>query len=253
MPCPGWPRSGRLPQPGCRTGRPAGAPAAAAPAGGPPGKTRRRSGSPEADPADPAARAGAQQGLGLQQRFPSGPRCKLAKRRFPLLAAGGEHTKAVERGVEPQKALQDTREQEEPSAGELTFVELDFHPAAPGKAHPILPHDARMVCRTSHALDPLNLRLGGSAIGEVVQAKQLLQRLSPTFYQRQIVQRQLGDQAPQLGLTQGRLDHVGGFYQRNDLPYWATSGQLEVAVRVSKWQSGGKIAVEAGEPRRDRV
>ena len=78
---------------------------------------------------------------------------------------------------------------------------------------------------------------------EIVQPEQLLQRLGAALHQRQVVERELRDQPPELGLAERRLDHVGGLDQRHRLLDGAAAVQLEVAALVAERQPARQVAV----------
>ena len=119
------------------------------------------------------------------------------------------------------------------------------------KVRPCSRHDARVMPARSTPPIPSICCSPDRGLGEVVAAAAVSRSASrPPSDQRQVVERQLRDQPPELWLAERRLDDVGRLDERDDPPDRARRLELEVAGLVAERQPARQIAVEAGEARR---
>src|SRR5207245_6932910 len=98
--------------------------------------------------------------------------------------------------------LQHTGEQVDAAAGELVFVEADLDPMPTSEAEPVLALQTGVAGCAVHFENALDLLFARDRVAEVVQAEELLQGFASPVHQREVVERQLGNQPPQQGLAE---------------------------------------------------
>src|SRR6266511_2587302 len=148
--------------------------------------------------------------------------------------------------------LEHTREQVGAPSRELVLIEHHFHAVTAREAQAVVSSDPRIARLGAHVQDALDLLRAGERITEVVEPQQLLQRLRAAFNEGEIVEGELGNQTPQLGLPKQGRDDGRWFQQRDDALDGPAAREREVAALVAERQPAWQITVEAREAARRR-
>src|SRR5215467_13749533 len=183
------PRSARLRGRDSQTNPPAVAPASGAPGDAQPERNRssraRARGRPrfQALPARliPGRPARRRRVLPLHQDPVSRSRGPLLQYLPSLGCVHNELAEAIQRNVQAKEALQHAGKQVNAAAHELVLVQLQPDTRASGETNAVLGNDTREVPFAIQLRDALDLFLNIRRIGEIVEAKNMLQRLPPVL------------------------------------------------------------------------
>src|SRR4029453_12796998 len=133
---------------------------------------------------------------------PAGARWPFAHDAFALARSGGKLREAVHRRVLREEPFEHAREQVRASSGELLLIKLQLHPTTARERYPLLRGDSRVRRPALDGHQPLDLALASSGVTRVMQPQELAQRLAPIVHERQVVERQRGDETPQKRLSE---------------------------------------------------
>ena len=148
--------------------------------------------------------------------------------------------------------FQHAGEKVDSAAHELLFVQVQLHAHAAHVGDAVISHHAGKAPFAAHRRDAFDLALEIGR-GSLVQPENLLQRFAAAFHQRKIVQRQVGNEAPQRAAPHRGPERRGGLAEHHHALDGGAALQVEIARFLAEGQLRGQVAVGAGALHRQRV
>src|SRR5690606_9288613 len=111
----------------------------------------------------------------------------------------------------------------------LFLVELDPYAPSARERQAVLRRHAREGRLARDSDYSTDLLLGSGAVGEVVKTEDLAELIAAAVHQREVVERELRDEPPELRAAERRLHHGSGLHHRGYPTHRTGLLQLEVA------------------------